>query len=312
MGTIVCAVLHDATLILVFAAWWGVDLVVRYAVMATCRYPQQANLRRIGTDVVEISFTKSPGFQYNPGQFVQLAVPRVSFLEYHPLCMSSAPHEDTVTLHLRASESWTKKVYELAGETPTTDIRMEGPYGSLSVDLEYPYDTVLLVAGGIGATHCLSVGKYFLHTHPDSLKKIHYVWAVRDLELVREMPQLGMTSESISTGVTFESLSQGDTIEVATDINEEHERPDPVVQTDIYVTQKSKDQEDPTKIPCLSGRPNLKEIVHDAILETTCLRVAVFGCGPRAMMEDLREACRKQSACCGKPTIDLHLETFAL
>jgi NAD(P)H-flavin reductase len=125
------------------------------------------------------------------------------------------------------------------------------------------------------------------------------------------MPQLGMTSEFISTDATFESLSQGDAIEAETDNNEEHEGPDPVVQTDIYVTHKSKSQEDPTNIPCLMGRPNLKEIVHDTLIETTCRRVALFGCGPRAMMEDLREACRKQSMC-GKPTIDLHLKTFAL
>jgi NAD(P)H-flavin reductase len=228
------------------------------------------------------------------------------------MSMSSAPHEDTVTFHLRASGNWTKKVYELAGETPTTDIRMEGPYGSLAVDLEYPYDTVLLVAGGIGATNCLSVGKHLLHKHPDSLKKIHFVWSARDYDLVREMPQLGMTSEFISPDETFESLSQGDAAEVASDINEGHEEPDPVVQTDIYITQTRKDQEDHTKIPDLRGRPNLKEIVHDTLLETNCRRVALFGCGPRDMMEDLREACRKESSTCGQPTIDLHLKTFAL
>jgi NAD(P)H-flavin reductase len=68
-----------------------------------------------------------------------------------------------VTLHIRGIGEWSAKLVKLAENQEEVDIMVEGPYGQLRVDIdnEDRYKVVLLVSGGIGVTHCQSVGKTF-------------------------------------------------------------------------------------------------------------------------------------------------------
>jgi predicted ferric reductase len=152
-GVVVGAFFHTGILapILVICTW-GVDVFLRSFVMARTRYPQKANLRILSDTVVELSFPKTLGFDYNPGQYIYVAIPELSYLEWHPFSLSSAPKMKTVTLHIRRAGDWTNALYELANKTSEVTIMMEGPYGSLGVDLVGDrYKMVMLVSGGIGS-----------------------------------------------------------------------------------------------------------------------------------------------------------------
>jgi predicted ferric reductase len=52
------------------------------------------------SDVVEIRMRKKK-FKYKPGQYLYLNCPALSFYEWHPFTISSAPHEDFVSCHIR-------------------------------------------------------------------------------------------------------------------------------------------------------------------------------------------------------------------
>ena len=299
--TIIFCLMHEVTLILVVAFWWLVDLFVRYMVMAGCRYPGKATLSVVYDDVVQVKFLKPQGFDYNPGQFVQISFPYIGVLSFHPISISSAPHEEYVTLHIRALGDWSNKLLNLAkkkrkenletqGETEVT-ILVEGPYGCLSVDIDdhKRYQMVLCVSGGIGVTHCQSVAKSVLHDHVNNgrnLKQIRFVWCVRDAKMLNllsplEMPQgrsrdrrggndvdIELTTQSMAATEEFhESSSSNMMMPSSAPKNNNGE----LVKTDIFVTNSSSSNSSnnsvETGMPSSSwnihhGRPNI-----DAILE---------------------------------------------
>jgi ferric-chelate reductase len=151
-GVVCGALSHTGILVpMLVLCTWGVDVFLRSIVMARTLYPQKAKLRILSDTVVELSFPKIRGFDYNPGQYIYVALPELSFLEWHPFSLSSAPKMKTVTLHIRRAGDWTNALYELAKKKSEVSIMMEGPYGSLGVDLVGDrYKMVMLVSGGIG------------------------------------------------------------------------------------------------------------------------------------------------------------------
>jgi predicted ferric reductase len=82
-----------------------------------------------------------------------LAIPELSWLQWHPFSLSSSPNQKVVTLHIRKMGNWTKALYELSENKKHVDILLEGPYGNLSVDImgDRKYKNVMLISGGIGS-----------------------------------------------------------------------------------------------------------------------------------------------------------------
>ena len=157
VGLLVSAWFHAGPVLpLIACGTWGLDRLL-CQLQRWWLNPHQAHLRTIGSSVVEVRFPKTKEFCYNPGQFVYLSVPAISSWQSHPLSISSAPCQgNVVTLHVRVCGDWTAALYQLAASKPgkrSVDIRVDGPYGNLSVDLmgdDRKYKKVLLVSGGIG------------------------------------------------------------------------------------------------------------------------------------------------------------------
>ena len=71
--------------------------------------------------------------------------------KWHPFSISSSPHQEVVTLHIRNVGYWTNKLYQIADTCADINILLEGPYGSLAVDLfSERYKMIMLFSGGIG------------------------------------------------------------------------------------------------------------------------------------------------------------------
>lgn len=188
-----CAFYHSGFLVPLLAGLtWGLDFVVRKLYMPFFRYPRQGTTRIISDSVVELSFPKNDGFDFNPTQYVYLAVPELGYLQWHPFSMSSSPKQKVVTLHIRKTGRWTNALYALAKRQSEIDILLEGPYGSIGVDFTnpYKYENVMLFSGGIGVTPMQSLCNSLLHDHNNGvrrLQKLSFIWIERDPVVMSEV-----------------------------------------------------------------------------------------------------------------------------
>lgn len=63
--------------------------------------------------VTYLAFKRPQGFAYRSGQWVRVACLELGTDEYHPFTLTSAPHEETLSLHIRAVGPWTSKLREI-------------------------------------------------------------------------------------------------------------------------------------------------------------------------------------------------------
>lgn len=189
----VAAFYHTGFLVPLLASLtWGLDVLVRKVYMPLFRYPRKAKLEIISDTVVEVSFPKQDGFDFNPSQYIYLCVPKLGYLEWHPFSLSSSPKQKVVTLHIRKGGDWTNALYSMAKQQKEISVLMEGPYGSVGVDLTnpYKYQTVMLFSGGIGVTPMQSLCNSLMYEHNHGmrkLKKLSFVWIERDPVIMPEV-----------------------------------------------------------------------------------------------------------------------------
>jgi predicted ferric reductase len=187
-----CAFFHTGKLVPILAAsTWGLDLFIRKVQMACFRNPKTASIRIISDSVIELCFPKTEGFDYNPGQYVYVAVPELSIFEWHPFSLSSSPGQKIVTLHIRKAGGWTSALYALALKKSQINVLMEGPYGSVGVDLMSDrYKMVMLFSGGIGVTPMQAICNQLMYeqsTNQRELKKLAFIWVERDPVVMQEV-----------------------------------------------------------------------------------------------------------------------------
>jgi predicted ferric reductase len=321
---VIFCTMHEVTSIIFIAGWWALDILMRYLIMAGCRYPHKASLELVTDDILKVSFSRPEGFQYNAGQFVQVAFPDLGVFAFHPISISSAPHEALVTLHVRALGNWSKKLVQLAKEKGEVPILIEGPYGSLSMDIDDDsrYQMALLVSGGIGVTHCQSVAKSLLndHRHGRKLKNLRFVWAMRDLEMLKVMAPLESQSNPVDIELPefrTEIMDLSDSSKFSSTDESRPQRSE-IVETDIFLTKASPSvpvtMDDGRSL--FFGRPDLNAIVADMKERANQMgvtHVMVFGCGPKVLIDKLKDVCRQHSKTVVElqgVTFDIHEEIF--
>ena len=128
---------------------------------------------RLEGKVTHLEFEKPDRFRRKPplpGQYVFVAVPSISSLEFHPFTLSSAPSEDTLSLHIRSVGDWTGSLHAKAspgGTDPYSNehvatVLVDGPYGAPAQEL-FDYEVAVMVGAGIGVTPFASVLKEVRH-----------------------------------------------------------------------------------------------------------------------------------------------------
>merc|ERR1712051_712660 len=147
----------------------------------------QATARSLPADVIRITLPKER-FAYKGGQYCNLAVPEMN-LQFHPMSISSSPHEDYVVFHIRVLGNWTSALQQLVEGKGGQDrdvplpVLLAGPYGAVSVDIDGPtYKSFLLVSGGIGITPMQSIFGELIDQHQRGrkLEHVRFVWSVAD------------------------------------------------------------------------------------------------------------------------------------
>jgi len=58
-------------------------------------------------DVTRVMFKRPANFEYKSGMWVRIACDALGLNEYHPFTLTSCPHEDFLSLHIRGVGPWT-------------------------------------------------------------------------------------------------------------------------------------------------------------------------------------------------------------
>ncbi|KAF4364763.1 hypothetical protein F8388_018439 [Cannabis sativa] len=131
-------------------------------------------------NVLALQMSKPQGFEYSSGQYIYLNCSFISPFEWHPFSLTSAPDDDYLSVHIRGSGDWTKKLnstFSKLCESPSTNqsgfsglprilikfrLLIDGAFGAPAQDYK-EYKTILLVGLGIGATPLISIVKDVLN-----------------------------------------------------------------------------------------------------------------------------------------------------
>ena len=317
LALIVLAFMHGATVLGVLGIVWGVDILVRY--VFTHR-TTDAKLIPVGPKVVKLSFPREVLGRFSPGQYCFLMVRAINRYEYHPFSITSCPNNtEEVSFCIKDCGDWTHSLYDLAtatttDNTVTTSIGIEGPYGSVGLDLfTHPcHEVIMLVGGGIGITPLLSIWSQLLslqHSAESSsslaVRKVIIIWSVRDIaeaeglyttclkDLLAQSPQ-----ELVATAV---NNKQSKCIEEGEEVTGTPAETGIVFEYHFHITSCK----DTTSVPSHLWKPNRPHL--PSLFENTtrdCLaqgftQVAVCVSGTMPLIHETRDLCDRHSKCCG-------------
>ena len=125
--------------------------------------------KMLPSGVIALHMKRPTGFEFKAGQWVRMACSSLNPDEYHPFTVSSAPHEEEMTMHIRAIGPWTHNIRELYDPAnlqgaPYPKLSIDGPFGEGHQDW-YQFDVAILVGAGIGITPFSAILKDIVHKY---------------------------------------------------------------------------------------------------------------------------------------------------
>ncbi|KAG0145445.1 hypothetical protein CROQUDRAFT_93806 [Cronartium quercuum f. sp. fusiforme G11] len=247
------------------------------------------------------------------GQYIFINCPEVSYWQWHPFTLTSAPEEDYISIHIRCVGDFTNAFAKALGcEFPETDekstsstpaevkpptnrvlprVFVDGPFGSASEDV-FKFETVLLCGAGIGVTPFASVLKSIWYRlnfadyergDNNRLQKVYFFWVCRDFDSCEWFKSL------------LEAIEEQDVdgrVELHTYITQKL-RADEI--NNIMVSDVGGDRDAVTQLrsPTHYGRPNWDRVFNSIRERHPATDVGVFFCGPAPLGHTLHLQCNK-------------------
>ncbi|KAI3942578.1 hypothetical protein MKW92_007409 [Papaver armeniacum] len=173
---------------------------------------------------IELSLSKDPRLTYSPTSLIYLKVPSISKFQWHPFSItsSSSVDDERITVIVKSDGWWTSSLYDTMVAAVDSDpyevkclpVHIEGPYGPVCTDF-LRYESLLLVAGGIGITPLLSILRELASTEiktkstlPSRIQLIYAVKKSEDINLLIPVSHilltqpLGQTSLEVKIFIT--------------------------------------------------------------------------------------------------------------
>lgn len=143
-------------------------------------YKARATVEALTGNVTKVT-VRNFAMSRSPGQFAYLSIYSLG-LNSHPFTIISSPESPDLVFMMKAKGGLTHMVYKKAALQlpPNNEVfrcSVEGPYGGSHIKLQ-AFDTVFLVAGGIGATFAISLLKELV-CNPGCCRRARFVWAVK-------------------------------------------------------------------------------------------------------------------------------------
>uniref|UniRef100_A0A8C6W7G8 NAD(P)H oxidase (H2O2-forming) n=1 Tax=Nannospalax galili TaxID=1026970 RepID=A0A8C6W7G8_NANGA len=248
--------------------------------------------------VTYLQFQRPQDFEYKSGQWVRIASLALGTNEYHPFTLTSAPHEDMLSLHIRAVGPWTTRLREIYSP-PKGDIcpkypklYLDGPFGEGHQEW-HKFEVSVLVGGGIGVTPFASILKdlVFKSSLGSKMhcKKIYFIWVTRTqrqfewlADIIREVEE-NDCQDLVSVHIYITQLAEKfDLRTTMLYICERHFQK--VLNRSLFTGLRSVTH---------FGRPpfepffNSLQEVHPQVR-----KIGVFSCGPPGMTKNVEKACQ--------------------
>uniref|UniRef100_A0A674G7Q3 NAD(P)H oxidase (H2O2-forming) n=1 Tax=Taeniopygia guttata TaxID=59729 RepID=A0A674G7Q3_TAEGU len=243
--------------------------------------------------VTHLQFQRPLDFDYKSGQWVRIACVGLGTTEYHPFTLTSAPHDDTLSLHIRAVGPWTTRLRELY--SPKNLLYLDGPFGEGHQEWN-KFEVSVLVGGGIGVTPFASILKdlVFKSSINSKLlcKKIYFIWVTRTqrqfewlTDIIREVEESDKNN-LVSVHIYITQLAEKfDLRTTMLYICERHFQK--VLNKSLFTGLRSITHFGrPPFVPFFSS---LQE-VHPEVR-----KIGVFSCGPPGMTKSVEQACRQMN-----------------
>ncbi|KAH9135244.1 hypothetical protein LEN26_006508 [Aphanomyces euteiches] len=213
----------------------------------------------------------------NPCVFFWVNIPSVSRYEWHPFSGIVTPDGKSIAFCMKALTpgGFVDKVVRQANQQTkgSLTIYVDGPYGKPTLDV-YAYDSLVLLAGGIGVTPMVSMFNRFRQSH--SGPSLHLYWVVRT-------PEELLAAETIMFPLPE------------------------FVKATFYVSEATEDGRVQTEsgelISFVAGRPKMDEMLNPTDLFGK--NIAVMACGPPSLVQEAQW----QARLC---RLDFHKEVFIL
>ncbi|XP_038606610.1 dual oxidase 1-like [Tachyglossus aculeatus] len=248
--------------------------------------------------VTHLQFQRPQGFEYKSGQWVRIACLALGTTEYHPFTLTSAPHEDTLSLHIRAAGPWTTRLREIYTPPPGADsarypkLYLDGPFGEGHQEW-HKFEVSVLVGGGIGVTPFASILKDLVFKSSVSCqllcRKIYFIWVTRTqrqfewlADIIREVEE-NDRQDLVSVHIYITQLAEKfDLRTTMLYICERHFQK--VLNRSLFTGLRSVTHFGrPQFVPFFSS---LQE-VHPQVR-----KIGVFSCGPPGMTKNVEKACQ--------------------
>ncbi|XP_078655544.1 dual oxidase 2-like isoform X2 [Branchiostoma floridae x Branchiostoma belcheri] len=272
-------------------------------------------VEHLPSNVTMLKFKRPTNFDYKSGQWVRIASAALGNNEYHPFTLTSAPHEDTLSLHIRSVGPWTnnlRKTYDptkLQPEFGYPKVFVDGPYGEGHQDW-YKYPVAVLIGGGIGVTPFAAILKDIVQKSGQgakfNCKKVYFLW------VTRTQKQFEWLTDIIRE---VEEKDKNDLVSVHIFITQFYQKFD-LRTTMLYICerhfQRISGRSLFTGLNSIThfGRPNFEsffDTLQDEHPEVNTF--GVFSCGPPPMTYTADKACSEMNKFDGASFIH-HFENF--
>ncbi|KAK0174536.1 hypothetical protein PV327_010296 [Microctonus hyperodae] len=271
------------------------------------------------SDVIKIKFYRPPNLKYLSGQWIRLACTAVfRSNEFHSFTLTSAPHENFLSCHIKAQGPWTWKLrnyfdpcnYNPIDENPK--IRIEGPFGGGNQDW-YKFEVAVMVGGGIGVTPYASMlndlvfGTSTNRYSGVACKKVYFLWICPShkhfewfIDVLRDVERKDVT----------------DVLEIHIFITQFFHKFD-LRTTMLYICenhfQRLSKKSIFTGLKAINhfGRPDMTSFLKFVQKKHSYVsKIGVFSCGPRPLTKSVMSACDQVNQGRKLPYFIHHFENF--
>ncbi|XP_031418173.2 dual oxidase 2 [Clupea harengus] len=251
--------------------------------------------------VTYLEFKRPQGFAYRSGQWVRVACLELGTDEYHPFTLTSAPHEETLSLHIRAVGPWTSKLRERYNPQRRQEmggypkLYLDGPFGEGHQEWT-DFEVSVLVGGGIGVTPFASILKDLVFKSSVKFKvqckKVYFIWVTRTQkqfewvsDIIREVEEADK-QELVSVHIYITQLAEKfDLRTTMLYVCERHFQK--VWNRSVFTGLRSVTHFG--RPPFMSFFSSLQE-VHPEVG-----KIGVFSCGPPGLTKNVEKACRQMN-----------------
>eukprot|EP00164_Ancoracysta_twista_P003330 GFYU01004442.1.p1 GENE.GFYU01004442.1~~GFYU01004442.1.p1 ORF type:complete len:532 (-),score=157.56 GFYU01004442.1:106-1701(-) len=269
------------------------------------------------SDVMEVRM-KATGFKYITGQYLFMNCPYVSPHEYHPFTITSCPHDEYLSVHIKRAGDWTSAFHDFLnprkqplleinkaqGPDGSAMVRVDGAFGSASEEI-FNFKYIILCGAGIGVTPFASILKELAYRlqhrdqYPDfALEKVIFYWICRDSVAFEWFQELLVNWEG-----------EGDSIlEVRNHLTKRHKDKEAI---EILKAGNAQEMDQVTglkKWKTFFGRPDW-DYELEKLKEEYPTTWGIFFCGPKILSKTIYKAARAQTTVNG-PKFVYHKENF--